>query len=468
LSIWFWFIWLVIVPASTPAPFLPLMKALFFLTLLVGVVFSAQAQTPGVTYTAAQLDQLVAPIALYPDPLVALILPAATVPNDLAEAANYLAVTGDPAGIDSQPWDPSVKGLAHYPEVLNWMNDNLAWTETLGAAFLQQPADVLKSIQQLRAEALAAGTLVNTPQQQIDVEGDDIRIIPTQEDTIYVPAYDPSVVYTTPPSDSGPYVTFGSGYPVGAWLAFQCDWDGFGIWVGPWTPGWAYRREWRQPTAPKAGWRSWQPDPHRSYETVHNAYRPEYHLPSPGVVTRPRQPAGDRPFGGIRPVAVQPVRGLPHATLNAPPPVPDYRGRFPAPRNPASEPQVLVGGAVERGRGNEASAPEPGPAEAAGTRRTPGIVTSSPPRPAPAGAGRSPGIVTSAPPSSAPASPVFGGYSRGADARDSSNRGQASRAEPVRAPPSAAPVGRSAPAPASAPASRAPAAGSGGEYKNRQ
>jgi hypothetical protein len=392
------------------------MKAPFFLLLALGLALAARAQTPGVTYTAAQLDQLVAPIALYPDPLVALILPAATVPTDITLAANYLAVTGDPAGIDAQPWDPSVKGLARYPDVVKWMNDNLAWTETLGAAFLQQPTDIMKSIQQLRAEALAAGTLVNTLQQQVDVEGDDIRIIPTQDNTIYVPTYDPSLVYYAQPGYLGPFLTFGPGYPVGAWLSYQCDWDSFGIWVGPWERGWAYNREWRRPGNP--AWRSWQPDPRRSYEVVHNAYRPESRLPGPGTVTQAREPARESPLGGA--IGIAPAPELPHATLERPRPV------FAA---PAPAPDY-------RGRGTVTAAPAPALGGVAGGGRAPGSVTPAPARPA-------------------PSSPVFGGYSRGTDARDFSSRGQESRAAPVREAPS-----HSAPARASAPAA-------GGEYKDR-
>ncbi len=487
------------------------MKVPLLLTLALGLAFSARAQIPGVTYTADQMDQLVAPFALYPDPLVALILPAATVPGDLTLAADYLAVTGDPAGIDSQPWDPSVKALARYPDVLNWMNANLAWTETLGAVFLQQPADVMKSIQQLRAEALAAGTLVNTPQQRVDVEGDNIRIIPAQDDTIYVPSYDASVVYSPPPNYSGPYLTFGPGYPVGAWLSYQFDWDGFGLWVGPWAPGWAYRREWRQPGFDNRDWRSWRPDPRRSYEVVHNAYRPEYRLPRPDAGNRERRPVGDQPFGGIRPVGVQPVRGLQRATVSPPPP--DYRGRGPDPRAPVVTAPVVVGAPTgERNRQpvNAAPAPvgpaRPPPAPSLGSRdRGPTAVTPTGPAPAPAPSlgsrdrgttsvaptapapspaqanlgARSRGTVTTAPATPPPSSPVFGGYSRGADARDSSTRGQASRAAPVQPPPvpvgrtapppprSTPPPARSAPPPAAAPG-HAPPAAPGVDDKNRR
>ena len=349
------------------------MKAAFLFLFAVGVALFARGQTPEAAYSPDQLDQLLGPIGLYPDPLVALILPASTVPADLTQAANYLAGGGNPAGIDAQPWDPSVKGLARYPEVVKWMNDNPDWTQTLGAAFAQQPADVMKSVQQLRAQARAAGTLVDTPQQQVDLEGDDIRIVPAQPDTIYVPEYDPSVVYETPMDYyDGPLITFGVGYPVGAWLSYQCNWDDFGIWIGPWQRGWDYRREWLHPGA----WRAWHPDPRRSREVVRNFYRPAGRLPSPGFVGGYRGPVR-RP--GVAPQAPRPAVAA-HPTYR-----PDYRGReIPAPR---------------------AAAP-------------------------------------------APSSPLFGGYNRGTQTREFSNRGQGSRAAPV----------RSLPAPRAAAPSRAPSA----------
>jgi len=309
------------------------MKAAFFLSLTLCLALSVRAQTFGTAYSPEQLDQLLGPIALYPDPLVALILPASTVPSDITLAASYLAANGTPGGIDAQPWDPSVKALARYPEVVKWMNDNLNWTQALGAAFAQQPADVMKSVQQLRVQARAAGTLVNTPQQQVELEGDNIRIIPAQSNMIYVPEYDPAIVYETPVGYAGPFITFGLGYPVGAWLGYQCDWDDYGIWVGPWSPGWGYSREWRNPGSGNNSWRVWQPDPHRSREVVRNFYRPEGRLPSPGGVAGYRAP--------IRQSGV-----APHPAISRAPSLPDYRGRaiaVPRPSSPAPSSHLFGG-----------------------------------------------------------------------------------------------------------------------------
>lgn len=204
-----------------------------------------RAQSAPQQLSPEELNRLLAPIALYPDALVALILPASTVPSEVVLAARYLASNGDPAQVANQPWDDSVKSLARYPDVLEWMDHNLEWTTTVGEAFLDQPADVMNSIQRLRAEAMAAGNLTNSPQQQIVQEETVIRIVPAQPDVIYVPQYDPEVVYMQPYSqDFGPLLTFGVGFAVGSWLNYDCDWGRRSIYVGQWRPGWNHDRNW--------------------------------------------------------------------------------------------------------------------------------------------------------------------------------------------------------------------------------
>ena len=192
-----------------------------------------------------ELDRLLAPIALYPDALIALILPASTVPSDLVLAARYVGSNGDPAQIADQPWDDSVKSLARYPDVLKWMDQNLDWTTTIGDAFIDQPADVMNSVQRLRVKALAAGNLFDTPQQTIVKEETSIRIVPAEPDVIYVPEYDPEAVYVQPYSqDLGPVLTFGAGFAVGSWLTYDLDWNRRGIYVGHWRPGWKRDGDW--------------------------------------------------------------------------------------------------------------------------------------------------------------------------------------------------------------------------------
>jgi hypothetical protein len=119
----------------------------------------APAQSAPRQLSTEELNGLLAPIALYPDALLALILPASTVPSDVVLAARYIASNGDPAQIANQPWDDSVKSLVRYPDVLKWMDQNLEWTTAVGEAFLDQPADVMNSIQGLRAEAVVPGSI---------------------------------------------------------------------------------------------------------------------------------------------------------------------------------------------------------------------------------------------------------------------------------------------------------------------
>jgi hypothetical protein len=181
------------------------------------------------------LDQLMAPIALYPDPLVSLILPASTYPDQVQQAASFLQGGGTPDQAGGMGWDPSVQGLAHYPSVIEWMAANYDWTVQLGGAFANQPADVMDAVQDLRRRAQAAGTLVNTPQQQVVVDQNMVEILPAQPQMIYVPQYDPAVVYVEqPPGFDAPLFAWGQPYPVGVWLTFDFDWQGHAVWQGDW------------------------------------------------------------------------------------------------------------------------------------------------------------------------------------------------------------------------------------------
>ena len=208
------------------------MKKIFPLAvLLCGLVaLPARAQyavpPPAPDYqalSAQQLDQLLGPIALYPDPLMAQILPASTLPTQIVLADRYVTGGGDPNEIDQQPWDASVQAVAHYPNVLKWMDDNLNWTTELGQAFLNQQQDVMDSIQRLRATAQNLGNLQSTPQQQVTEDDGTIDVTPTDPDMIYVPTYSPDVVYYQ--SFYGtPFITFGVGFPIGFWLNCDFDW----------------------------------------------------------------------------------------------------------------------------------------------------------------------------------------------------------------------------------------------------
>ena len=188
-------------------------------------------EAPAPQQVANPLDQLMAPIALYPDPLISLILPAATFPSDIAAAGAYFAQGGDAAQVDVQPWDPSVRSLAHYPSVVTWMAQNEPWTQTVGSAFVSQPAEVMTAIQRLRELARAAGTLTDSREQRVIVEDNYVEIEPGQPGVIYVPQYDPAVVFVDQPyyGFNGPFYTFGPAYRAGVWLTFGCNWRGGGI-----------------------------------------------------------------------------------------------------------------------------------------------------------------------------------------------------------------------------------------------
>lgn len=241
-------------------------------------------------------DQLVAPIALYPDPLIAVLLPASTFPSDLVAASNYLVQYGDPSQLDRQPWDPSVRALAHYPAVVSWMVDNLSWTRALGAAFAASPGAVMDSVQKLRAIAQANGTLSTTPQQQVVPDNGDIAILPAEPDAIYVPAYDPDVVFSDYAySDyAGPFINFGDPCPVGVWLDFGFDWRRHRVWTG--DPGWWHDRQgWRLPAfhgnRPPPGGRVWDAPSAGTILQGGTAPRITAHAPTPHpMATVPNPP----------------------------------------------------------------------------------------------------------------------------------------------------------------------------------
>jgi hypothetical protein len=198
------------------------------LCLFTGLTLSAQTAVPPPMpawqpLAAAALDPLLGPIALYPDPLLAQILPAATFPVQIVLANRYVTGGGNPNQIEQQPWDASILALTRYPNVLKYMDDNLSWTTALGQAFLNQPSDVMNSIQRLRASASHFGNLQSTPQQEVIADAGNIEIVPVDPSVIYVPAYQPDQVY----DDSAvglPFITFGIGWPVGVWLNGDFDW----------------------------------------------------------------------------------------------------------------------------------------------------------------------------------------------------------------------------------------------------
>ncbi len=187
--------------------------------------FAVPPPSPPIEYHFnLDLDELLERVALYPDPLLAQLLCAATVPAQIVLADRFVGGGGDPNLFEKQPWDDSVKALARYPTVLKMLDDNLAWTTDLGQAFLSQPADVMESIQHLRAQAQNFGNLKSTPQQKVISEDGIIEILPPDPQRIYVPVYQPEVVYIER-SYGRTLTSFGAGYALGAWMDRDFDWQ---------------------------------------------------------------------------------------------------------------------------------------------------------------------------------------------------------------------------------------------------
>lgn len=230
-----------------------LLKPLLFLFLLLPVAANAQStktQSDDQLLQAAELDALVAPIALYPDPLLAQILMASTYPLEVVQADRWLNerknLKGDElkAAVDKEKWDDSVKGLVATPSVLSMMSSKLDWTEKLGDAVLAQQADVMDAIQRLRVKAQANNKLSSTKEQKVTVTKEQnkqyIAIEPTNPDTVYVPYYNPTVVYGGWPYPAYPPYYFGyPGYVPGALLATGIAF-GAGYALGRWASGGNY------------------------------------------------------------------------------------------------------------------------------------------------------------------------------------------------------------------------------------
>ncbi len=212
---------------------------------------SEQQQPPPAQQSLQELQQLVAPIALYPDALVAQILAASTYPTEIVEADRWMQSHPNLKGeelateVDQQSWDPSVKALTQFPSVLENMDKNLSWTSSLGDAYANREQDVTDAVQAMRQQARNAGHLNSNEQEKVTTQANTIVIEPANPEVVYVPAYDPWLVY----GDSivpypgwypvpgiffaGPAISFGIGFGVGyfggfgwGWHHWGCDWHG--------------------------------------------------------------------------------------------------------------------------------------------------------------------------------------------------------------------------------------------------
>ena len=228
--------------------FAPLL-ALFFAAVPLLAYQNTQppAQATYAQQAPEQLQQLVAPIALYPDSLVAQVLAASTFPEQVVEADRWVQahpeMKGDALGkaVDQQPWDPSIKALTAFPAVLGNMDKNLSWTSSLGDAYFNQQQDVTDAVQAMRQRAQGAGNLKTTQQQIVTDQDSTIAIQPASPEVVYVPAYDPWMVYGGPVVAwpgwyeypgiwfGGPYLSFGPGFGIGYFGGFGWGWGNWGF-----------------------------------------------------------------------------------------------------------------------------------------------------------------------------------------------------------------------------------------------
>jgi uncharacterized membrane protein YgcG len=217
----------------------------------------APLPAPATQQSTQELDQLVAPIALYPDALVAQILAAASYPTQIVEADRWLQQHQDLKGdalakaVDAQSWDPGVKALTQFPGLIGMMDKNLSWTSSLGEAYVDGQQNVLDAVQVMRQRAQQAGNLKSTTQESVTTQGNTIVIEPANPQVVYVPEYDPWIVYGDPLAFypgwigvpgfffDGPGIGFGLGIGIGlfggfgwGWHSWGADWHGHGVMHG--------------------------------------------------------------------------------------------------------------------------------------------------------------------------------------------------------------------------------------------
>jgi hypothetical protein len=407
---------------TLPLKVVALLMSFLLILATIPVDASAQSQstpaqpasaTKGEEYaplTPDELDGLVAPIALYPDALVAQVLGAATFPYEIVDAVVWLkqnsSLTGDALmkAVDQQSWDPAVKALTQFPSVLDNLAKNLAWTSALGEASATQQQDVMAAIQRMRAKAQAAGNLKSSPEIKVVQESPQTIVIqPANPQIVYVPAYNPAVIYGYPVVVYGytptyvattAVIAFGAGIAVGAMIHGGCCGWGWGYWGTSWHShtiiynrnvyvgnsywrGGYYGGGYRPPGYVPPRYPSHRPPSYPGYG------RPSYPSNRPPATTLPanvgnRPPAttlpangGNRPNGGN--VNTRPATGnrpnqtpsqLPATTGNTRPSTNESRGyqrpqtsnTSAAPATQQSRPNALSGsggGRAQSARGNQ-------------------------------------------------------------------------------------------------------------------
>ena len=337
------------------------MRTLFAALLALLVSLPAQAEE---RFAEAELDQMLAPVALYPDALLSQVLMAATYPLDVVEAARWTrahpGLQGDEAvtRVADEPWDPSVKSLVAFPHLLRRMDEQLDWTRRLGAAFLGQEPEVMATVQRLRQRAQAAGHLLPDERLRVVTGGEVIVIEPADARVVYVPYYDPWVVYGAWGWPAHPPVVWAAwpGYTV----ARPGFWWGVGIGV---TAGFFFGDfDWHHHHVKVVHVHNHYLRPHvRKYRPIHvGKWR---HAPAPRrTIERQRiqhRPVAHRPLEHRRVEASRPahVRVAPQArpmppALGASPPLRRIEAPRVQPRPANVQPQARPGRAMSYDRGH--------------------------------------------------------------------------------------------------------------------
>jgi hypothetical protein len=365
---------------------------LLAVAIVLGFGFSLSAQAP----SPQELDQLLAPIALYPDALLAQITTASTNPQEILDVDNWLQQNSGLTGsaltdaAERQGFDAAFIALVNFPDVLGVMAENIDDYAAIGQAFSADQAAVSASIQRLRAQAYAAGSLYTNTQQQVEVQqaaGQTVYVIqPANPQVVYVPVYNPTVVYVRPATTVA-VVTFGPPVPIGVLVVSTRPWGWYG-----WGWQWASRRcyynhtvwvGWGNPYRPPVLW--YQPRPvlyttRPGYGGNWHYRPPNYRPPAPGYrpPNRPPwgpnnrpgyNPPGNQPGGG-RPPVQQPKPGRPTQPIAKPgsprPPTATRPGTYPPPQTKPTQPTTRPG--TSRPPGNGANRP---PGNGTGTQPKP-------------------------------------------------------------------------------------------------
>src|SRR5256886_6605034 len=311
--------------------------AVTLLSLRATAALAQQAESQVMTTTTSdteqapklpndQLDSLVAPIALYSDPLLAQTLAASSYPLEIIQLQQWMDRNKGLKGkaladaVAKQPWDPSVQGLVAYPEVVTRMADNIQWTTDLGNAFLAQQSDVMDAVQRMRAKAQGTGNLKTSAQQVVQTETvpsgkQVITVEPAQPDVVYVPSYDPQVVYgAAPPAYSyypytypgyvpGTALAWGAGIALGAaaWGSWgghwgDCDWNGGNVKI---NNNYNYNRNNNfNRNVSRQGQGNWQHNPQHRGNAPYGNRQTANKFGGQGAGNRPGGGAGTRPAGG--------------------------------------------------------------------------------------------------------------------------------------------------------------------------